>query len=564
MSVAPSGIKAAPDDGSDLRFMADRGLWMRQSFGTTLAATFMLSSVLGAGLAHAQDEKVLRVAMTVADIPQTTGQANQGGEGVRFIGLSLYDALINWDLSNADEPAVLRPALATEWSVDPEDTTRWTFTLRQGVKFHDGSDFTADAVIWNLEKLMNSDSPQFDPSQVAQASQWFGSIAEYEKIDDYTIVISTKVPDATFPYQVAGIMYSSPAQWEAVGGDWGAFADTPSGTGPWKLDFFRSRDRAELLRNEEYWDPDRIPASDRLVLFAMPDATTRVAALLSGQVDFIEAPSPDSVPRLESAGMQIVTNFYPHIWPYQISHYDDSPFKDLRVRKAANMAIDREGLVDLLGGLAAPASGQVNPGHPWYGSPTVEITYDPEAALALMAEAGHGPDNPLPIKLLISTSGSGQMQPLPMNEFIQENLTAVGFDVELEVFEWEALRQRRFAGAAAPENRGAHGVNNSWAFWDPNISLLQAFDSAYTPPAGFNWGGYSNPEVDKLAAAARLAFDEEEQNEILAQLHSIVVDDSAWIWAVHDLNPRALGPNVRGFVQAQSWYQDLTPVYVED
>src|SRR6202790_5280038 len=91
---------------------------------------------------------ILRVEMTAADIPLTTGQASQGGEGVRFMGVTAYDALVNWDLSRSDVAATLRPGLALSWSVDPARKTAWTFRLREGVKFHDGSSFTADAVVW--------------------------------------------------------------------------------------------------------------------------------------------------------------------------------------------------------------------------------------------------------------------------------------------------------------------------------------------------------------------------------------------------------------------------------
>lgn len=532
-----------------------------------LARTSALAVFLATGaiqiLPAGAEESVLRVAMTVADVPLTTGQANQGGEGTRFIGLALYDPLIAWDLSKADMPSVLRPGLATDWSVDEETKTIWTFKLREGVTFHDGSPFTAEAVVWNLDKLIKKDSPQYDPAQAAQASQWFGAIASYEVIDDLTVAIRTKEPDATFPYQISGIVYSSPAQWQALGGDWGKFAEQPSGTGPWKLDKLVPRERAELVRNPDYWDPERVTASDRMILLCMPDTSTRVAALLSDQVDFIEAPPPDAVPRLQASGMQIVTNVYPHIWPYQLSYEEGSPFRDLRVRKAANLAIDREGLAQFLGGLAVPAKGQVNEGHPWFGKPTFKIGYDPDTARALLQEVGHGPDNPLPVKFLISTAGSGQMQPLPMNEFIEENLNAVGFKVEFEVFEWEALRARRRAGAMAAENAGAHGLNNSWAFWDPNIALIKTSGSDETPPGGFNWGGYSNPAADAVIAKAKVAFDPKEQDALLAELHQIVVDDAMWIWVVHDLNPRALAPNVKGFVQAQNWFQDMTPVYVE-
>jgi ABC-type transport system substrate-binding protein len=320
------------------------------------------------------------------------------------------------------------------------------------------------------------------------------------------------------------------------------------------------RERVELVRNPNYWDPKRIPKSDRLVLLPMPDANTRVAALLSGQIDWVEAPPPDAIPRLKQAGMQIVTNKYPHIWPYQISYLEDSPFKDIRVRKAANLAIDREGMVKLLGGLAVPAKGMITEGHPWYGKPTFQLKYDPEAAVKLLAEAGYSTKNPAKIKVIISPSGSGQMQPLPMNEFVKENFKDVGIDMEFVVMDWEALRGRRRAGAWAPENKGAHGINNSWAFWDPDIGLIKAAASFEPVPTGFNWGKYNDPKADELATAAKNAFTAEEQNKILAELHTYIVDQAMWIWMVHDLNPRAMSPKVKGFVQAQSWVQDLTPV----
>ncbi|MGP0001885.1 MAG: ABC transporter substrate-binding protein, partial [Acetobacteraceae bacterium] len=322
------------------------------------------------------------------------------------------------------------------------------------------------------------------------------------------------------------------------------------------------RDRADLRRNAAYWDPKRVPQSERLILRAIPDATTRLAALLSGQVDWVEAPPPDAVAQLKSAGMQIVTNVYPHIWPYQLSYLPSSPFRDLRVRKAANLAIDRDGLVNLLGGLAVPAKGMVTPGHPWFGKPTFDIKYDTDAAKALLKDAGFGPGNPCRVKFLISTAGSGQMQPLPMNEFIQENLKDVGFEVTLDAMDWEALRARRRGGVEMPENKGADGLNNSWSFTDPDIGLIGTSWSRMRPPSGYNWGGFSDAETDAIAARAKVEFDATAQDALLARLHARIVDQSMWLWVVHDLNPRALGPKVQGYVEAQSWFQDLTPVRV--
>src|SRR5262245_27343949 len=111
-------------------------------------------------------ETVLRIGMTAADIPRTSGQPDQGFEGNRFAGLTMYDALTMWDLSSADKPSVLIPGLATEWKVNDDDRTKWIFKLRPGVTFHDGSPFNADAVVWNVEKVLKQDAPQFDDSKV--------------------------------------------------------------------------------------------------------------------------------------------------------------------------------------------------------------------------------------------------------------------------------------------------------------------------------------------------------------------------------------------------------------
>lgn len=457
----------------------------------------------------------------------------------------------------------MRPGLAEHWSVDPNNDRVWTFRLRPGVRFHDGSAFTAESVAWNLGKLLDRDAPQFDRQQAAQGSLYTQSIESWRVRDPQTIEITTRVPDAVLPFQLHNVFFSSPARWEEVGRSWERFAARPSGTGPYVADRFVPRERLEAVRTGGYWDRDRIPRHERLALVPMPDALTRTAALLSGQVDFVEAPPPDAAPRIRAAGHRVVTNIYPHIWCYQLSFVEGSPFRDLRVRKAANLATDREGIVRLLNGMAAPAKGMVNPGHPWFGAPAFDIAHDPDQARRLLAEAGFGPRNPVRIRLIIAPSGSGQMQPLPMNELIQQNLRAVGIETEFDVMDWEALRQRRRLGAEAPENRGAHGINNSWAFWDPDIGLLGPAQSTGRRPGGFNWGDYRDPRADALALQARRTFEPEAQARVLAELHAHLVEQAMWLWVVHDVNPRGLARRVRGFTQAQAWFQDLTPISLE-
>src|ERR1700686_5847173 len=117
--------------------------------GIALAVAGSLSAL------SAQAETVLRYGISLADIPLTTGQPDRGAGAYQFTGLTIYDPLVAWEMDVADRPGKLVPGLATEWKVDPADAKKWRFTLRKGVKFHDGSDFNADAVIWNLDKVLN-------------------------------------------------------------------------------------------------------------------------------------------------------------------------------------------------------------------------------------------------------------------------------------------------------------------------------------------------------------------------------------------------------------------------
>ncbi len=521
--------------------------------------------LLAASAVPALSQGTLRIGMTAADIPLTTGQPDQGFEGYRFAGYTIYDALVNWDLSKADVIADIRPGLATEWKPVEGDPKRWIFKLREGVKFQDGTDFDADSVIWNLDKILNDKSPQFDAKQLAQVRARIPTLVGYKKIDKYTVELTTKVVNALFPYDMSYVFYSSPANWEAQGKDWNKVALHPVGTGPFKVDRVVPRERMELSRFDGYWDKARVPKLDKVILFPMPEAATRTAALLAGQIDWIEVPAPDAIPRLKQAGMTIVTNKYPHNWAYQPSMVEGSPWTDIRVRKAANLAIDRAGLSKLLGGMMIESKGHVYPGHPWFGHPSFDIKYDPEEAKKLLKEAGYGPNKKPKIKIAISTSGSGQMLPLPMNEYVQENLNAVGFDCSFEVMEWNALISFSFqpvTGEAATK-AGVNAINISRALVDPYSGYTRLMHSSYVPPVGANWGILKDPKLDAMIEKVQSSFDKAEQTKLLADINTYIVDQAYWVWIAHDLNPRAMSPKVKGFVQAQSWFQDLTPISMQ-
>ena len=534
----------------------------------TLAAALALP-------AHAQ-EKLLRIAMTAADIPRTLGQPDQGFEGNRFTGIPMYDALTHWDLSKADAPSVLIPGLALSWAVDAKDKTKWVFKLRPGVKFHDGSDFNADAVVWNVRKVLDKDALHFDASQVGVTASRMPTLRTARKIDNLTVELTTSEPDAFLPLNLTNLFMASPAHWQkkfdaapgATPADkaktaWTAFAADASGSGPFKMVRFVPRERLELAANKAYWDPKRVPKIDRVVMLPMPEANSRTAALLSGQVDWIEAPAPDAMGAIQSRGHKIYFNQQPHVWPWQLSFAEGSPWLDKRVRHAANLCVDRTGLLKLLGGMMGIPKGTVPPGHPWWGNPKFDIKYDVAAAQKLMAEAGHSAAKPLKVKVQISASGSGQMQPLPMNEFVQQSLKQCFFDVQFDVIEWNTLFTTGRRGAKDPTANGAHAINVSYAAMDPFFAMVRFTSTKTFPPVSNNWGYFGNAEFDKLIADARTSFDDKARDAALAKLHARIVEEAPFVWIAHDVGPRAMNAKVEGVVQPRSWFIDIATMSIK-
>jgi peptide/nickel transport system substrate-binding protein len=524
--------------------------------GSALVQLFFAVLVVALANTTAQAAGTLTVGMTAGDLPATTGNPDQGFEGYRFVGYNLYDSLVLWDLSKSDKVADIKPGLATEWQVDEANPKRWIFKLREGVKWHDGCDFTADDVLWNFAYSTNDKSPQFNPAQFAQARSYLGNFAGVEKIDDHTVAFDTKVPDSLWPYEISHVLLISPCRAKEVNYNWTEYALRPSGTGPYRYDRAVPHQRLEFVPNTDYWDKARVPRQDRLVLIPMPEASTRTAALLSGQVNWIEAPSPDAVDRLKAAGMQIVTNVYPHNWTYQLN-FATGPFANKRIRQAANYALNREDMKELLNGLMLEGYSTVPPSTPYYGHPLL-YKYDPEKARALLKEAGC---LPCKVTFAISTSGSGQMQPLPMNELVKSQMEAAGFEVALETMDWNALTAVAREGIDKYPQYNA--INVSRQTQDPFNALIRHVWTTAWAPKGSNWGHYSNPEVDKLIGQIFGEFDPTKRLSLLTKLNETMNEEAAMIFVAHDLNPRGLSPKVRGFVQAQSWFQDLTPVSVE-
>ncbi|MFE1598367.1 ABC transporter substrate-binding protein [Methylobacterium sp. ID0610] len=515
--------------------------------------------------APAAAESMLRIAMTAADTPTATGMPNNGFEGMRFLGYPIFEGLVLWDLTRTDQLAALRPGLAERWEQAPDDKRVWHFHLRRGVTFHDGAPFDADAVIWNLDRYFKADSPQYEPPAAGITRARAPLVESYRKIDDHTVAITTTTAASYFPYMAVYILFTSPASFEKAGRDWAKVGSLPAaGTGPFRITRVLPREAIDLARNEAYWDSGRKAKVDKVRLLPIPEANARIAALRAGQVDWIEAPAPDGIPSLKQAGFAITTGSYPHIWPWFFNiGATNSPFRDVRVRQALNYCIDRDALVGFLGGTAEPSVGWLKATDPNFGAPQNRYRLDPEKGKALLKEAGYSAAKPLAIKAMISTSGSGQMQPLPMNEFLQENLKQTcNVDVSFNVVEWQVLLTAARAAPDAPALQGAQVLNVSSPTSDVSV-MARYFLSANFSPKGFNFAQWQDDRFDGALRTLAEATDPQEIAAATRTAHERLVDNPPWLYIVHDLNARALSPKVKGFVSPQSWFVDLTLVSLQ-
>lgn len=493
----------------------------------------------------------LVIGMTATNIPllDTTLSQNEGYEGIRFVGNQMYDGLTRFDLSDPSKIPDVVPALAESWEPNA-DLSAWTFKLRPGVTFHDGEPWNADAAMFNLDRIINDASPQYYPELNAQAGLAISGVESARKVDDMTIEITTKGPWSHLPADLTTIFFGSPKAIKELGND--GFGKAPVGTGPFKFKEFVQGQRLVMDKNPDYWRG--APKVDQVILRPIPDPTARVAALRSGEVNWIEVPLPDDVESLESEGFTVHLNSYDHEWPWVLDT-SKPPFDDKRVRQALNYAIDRDSLAnDILQGTASPLPQAAAEANFAFRKENDTYTYDPEKAKALLAEAGYA--DGFSFRLSFPTSGSGNMVPIPMNEALQADLAEVGIKVELEPIEWAAMLQDFFVGNIPG---GAEAINISLSYQQEGF-----WTSWYGTDAATNAGKYSNPEVDALFKEAKTIEDPEARSEVYAEASKLITDDAAWLFIVSDMNPRATAPSVKGFNMPKSWFVDLTGVSVGD
>jgi peptide/nickel transport system substrate-binding protein len=427
-------------------------------------------------------------------------------------------------LTRAAPGGGVEPSLATDWSVSDDNLT-WTFHLRKGVKFHDGSPFNAAAVVRTFHRLL-------DPAVVIPGRTNLGPISKVEAVDDMTVKIVTSEPFSALPialtHHVSSIL--SPKSLD----EWGDQAGSHpiAGTGPFKIGDFTLPDSVTLVRNEDYWGEK--PTLDKIVLMPRSDSQTRLASLLSGETDLDFYVSPESRGRVEADSnfkVEVVNGRRMYIVHLPFGRKE---FQDIRVRKALNLAIDRDQIVKtLFQGVAAPVDAAIGPNIFGYKKAFV-YPYDPDKAEQLLKEAGwvknasgvlEKDGTPFPAVTLRASRGRYPKDD-QLAQVISGYLAEIGVPTKLQVEEFGVF----FPGALAASKTGMDMVQMGWE--SAQSDGMTVLCSIYLKGNSYDFGAYDNPGVTKACDAINRAFDPVKRAKLIEDATKAVYEDAPGIYVV--------------------------------
>nr|WP_241666146.1 ABC transporter substrate-binding protein [Planococcus koreensis] len=440
----------------------------------------------------------------------------------------------------AEGETTVEPMLATEWN-ESEDGLTYTFTLREGVKFHDGTDFNAEAVVFNFERWMNGNAdnfPMYGSVFGGYKADAAHNIASVRAVDASTVEIKLNGPQPTLLKDLAltPLSISSPAAIEQSGEE---YKSNPVGTGPFIFKEWVRNDRIVLEKNSEYW-LDGYPKLEQVIFRTIPDNSARLNALLSGEVDLIAGLDSENHAQIEENPELALFSRPPLNLGYLGMTLTHEPFDDPLVRQALSHAVNKDALVEAFFGEGAiAAKNPIPPAVEGYNDAIEPYPYDPEKAKELLAEAGL-PDGfemelyAMPVSRPYMPDGA------KVAEYLQSNFAEIGVKAEIVTFEWATYIEKALNGEADAFLLGWTGMNGD------------ADNFLYTLWHGDNIGStnstqYDNPELNKLLDQARTTTDQEERNEIYKQAQVIMHEDPPVIPLVHTSPTLAGKENITGF-----------------
>ncbi len=443
----------------------------------------------------------------------------------------VYQIVTN-GLVKKDPQLNIVPDLAERWE-NPDDKT-YVFYLRKGVKFHDGSEFTAEDVKYTFESIL-------DPELKSPHAAVYQKIDHIELVDSYTVKFVMK--EVFSPFLIEMIMPIVPKNTlETMEGK--VFTTTLSGTGPFKLVEWTSDEQLVFEANPDYFEG--APKLAKVIYRIIPDETVRFLELKQGGIDFVQnAIAPDLVPVAEQTPGLTVLAKESVVINYLGFNLNDPVLSNAKVRQAMAYAIDRQAMIDyLLNGQATAATGLLSPANWAYESDVQTYSYDVEKAKALLDEAGYpDPDGDGPqarLKITYKTS-TGDLN-IRIGEVLQDQLKKIGIEVsEIQSFEWAKFYNDVIAGNFQIYPLRWVGIT------EPDI-LHSIFHSSMIPPNGRNRGHYANPRIDELTDQARLVLDVQERKQLYSEIQKILAEDLPYVFLWYPHNIVVMDEKVKGFV----------------
>jgi peptide/nickel transport system substrate-binding protein len=456
--------------------------------------------------------------------------------GVYDTGQEAAAALLFDTLTRLDENAKAVPSLALSWSSTP-DFKAWTFKLRPGVKFHDGSPFNAAAVAYNFSR-------QLDPNNHCRCAIYISNIAKVEAVDELTVVFQLKNPSPNFPPLIAPATVNpvihSPT---AIQGMKEGYNRHPVGTGPFRLKSWQSGDRIVLERNPDYWDKDR-PYLDEITIRPLPDNIARFASLQSGETDIIWTDRAEDIAKAKKTPSLVVHEYAGSGAQVYAFNTKRPPFDDVRVRQALRYALDLKTYSEVLwDGLWKPAKDPWGPGSFVQCKDSGALPYDPAKAKALLAAYG----KPVEFKMVVTATPRGRQ----VGQTFQEMWREVGVTVAIDQVDQTTLVTKAF--------RRDFDLT-PWRIIDLADPDVQAYANFHTG-SPVNLSDYSNPEVDRLLEDARGSGDQERRVEDYCKLGQILNRDVPWFWTLDNHYFSIAKPQLKGVPKQFSDIIDLSAAW---
>jgi len=428
---------------------------------------------------------------------------------------SIYDKLVD-----VDAELNFVPQLAKEWEITDGGKV-YTFKLQEGVTFHDGTPFNAEAVKFNFERMM-------DPEAGSPRASELASIDTIEVVDEHTIKVTLTEPYSPFLAALsdrAGMMVS-PTALEEKGED---FANSPVGTGPYKFVSRVKQDKIEVEKNAEYWGGE--PSFEKIVYRPYPDENTRLTNLLSGDVDIINKVPPKDIEKLKTDSSITLSEAGALGFQGLYLNHKSEPFNNKALRQALDLVIDREAIIKVaLRDTAVAAAGAIPPGTWAYDESIKPTEKNIEKAKQIMADAGYPDGFSFTLKL------SNKPVEQQLGQMIQSMAAEAGITVEVELIEFGAMLDDM-------DNFEFDAVRLGWSGrTDPDGNIF----ALYHTTGSINYG-YSNSDMDALLEQARVETDQAERKKIYTQAQELAKEEVPYIFIYHELDYKAFKNNVQGY-----------------